>query len=119
MIDDNYYMKKTKKVCPMCIFYVGSIPIESIKLCLTHRNKESSNVWITQNEELILKCLSCGVQAPRTNFKHLSKCKATIQKGTEFMTEEQARNYQPLGLVGKIPWKKGGWRAITKEKKDE
>ncbi len=81
MIDDNYYMKKTKKICPMCIFHMGDIPSEAIKYCPTHSRR--------------------------------------VTKGKEEMTEEEAKNYQPFGLVGKIPWKKGGWRAITKEKKDE
>lgn len=68
---------------------------------------------------LVLKCLTCRVQAPYDSFTHLHKCKATIQKGTEFMTEEQARNYQYFGMIPSKPWKKGGWRAINKEKKDE
>ncbi len=66
--------------------------------------------------ELFINCLACKVQALQIDFKHLPKCKATIQKGREFMTEEQARNYQYFGLIGKIPYTKGGWRAITKEK---
>ncbi len=35
-MNDDYYMKKTKKICPMCIFYIGELPPESIKLCITH-----------------------------------------------------------------------------------
>ncbi len=67
-----------------------------------------------EEHEIVLKCLSCGVQAPYSDFKHLPKCKATIQKGTDFMTEEQARNYQHFGMISSKPWKRGGWRAITR-----
>ena len=38
-MNDDYYMKKTKKICPACIFHTGDLPPESIKYCITHADK--------------------------------------------------------------------------------
>ncbi len=53
MTNDSYYMKKTEKMCPSCIFYTGKLPPESIKFCITHADKESekNQHWQTKGEE--------------------------------------------------------------------
>lgn len=43
-MNDNYYMKKTKKICPSCLLHTGDIPPEAIKLCLTHENKDKKRI---------------------------------------------------------------------------
>ena len=45
--ETDYYMKKTKKICPMCVMHTGDIPLEAIKLCSTHEKKEEKN-WFSE-----------------------------------------------------------------------
>ncbi len=47
-MNDDYYMRKTKKICPMCIFHTGNIPKEAIKLCPTHENRD--NIYFSKGE---------------------------------------------------------------------
>lgn len=41
---DGYVMVQMKKLCPMCIMHVGTIPKEQLQLCATHKNDEN-NEW--------------------------------------------------------------------------
>lgn len=43
-INDDYVMVKMKKLCPMCIMHVGTIPKEQLRLCVTHRD-DKKNEW--------------------------------------------------------------------------
>ena len=51
-MNSDYYMKKTKKICPACIFHTGGLPPESIKLCITHADKSDKNnhFWQSKGE---------------------------------------------------------------------
>lgn len=52
-MSDNYYMKKTEKICPSCILHTGDIPPEAIKYCPTHENKKTTNnYWFKIKEKI-------------------------------------------------------------------
>lgn len=50
MNNDDYVMVKTKKLCPMCIIHDGTIPIEQLKLCNTHKGNKK-NEWFNLRKD--------------------------------------------------------------------
>ncbi|KKN51936.1 hypothetical protein LCGC14_0617730 [marine sediment metagenome] len=49
-MNNDYYMKKTEKVCPSCILHTGGIPKEAIKFCLTHENEKTTKNWFKKEK---------------------------------------------------------------------
>ena len=48
MMISDYALIKVKKLCPMCVMHVGTIPHEQLKLCTTHRrefNERKNTIW--------------------------------------------------------------------------